>query len=150
MRGRKPKPTNLKILQGNPGKRRFNPDEPKLIPEVPSCPDWLDDKAQQEWHRLVPVLQKAGLLTIIDGMALAAFCALLSRWAQAEDAIRREGMMLTTPNGCVQKNPAVTIARECLQLIRTFCTEFGLTPSSRAKVSVAEVPEADGKKLFEF
>jgi len=58
--------------------------------------------------------------------------------------------MLTTPNGCVQKNPAVTIARESLQLVRNFCTEFGLTPASRTRVSVAEVPPTDGKKLFEF
>ncbi len=83
-------------------------------------------------------------------MALAAFCAVLSRWAQAEKAIQREGMMLTTPNGCTQKNPAVTIARESLQLIRNFCTEYALTPAAGARVSVAEVPQTDGKKLFEF
>jgi len=87
MRGRKPKPTGLKMLLGNPGKRPLNPNDPKLTPEIPTCPEWLDDKAQQEWHRLVPVLHKVGLLTTIDDMGLAALCTTLSRWAQAEAAI---------------------------------------------------------------
>ena len=40
-RGRKPKPTALKVLEGNPGKRPLNENEP--IPPKGSikCPSWL-------------------------------------------------------------------------------------------------------------
>jgi hypothetical protein len=31
MRGRKPKPSHLKLLDGNPGRRRLNPDEPEPL-----------------------------------------------------------------------------------------------------------------------
>jgi phage terminase small subunit len=53
MRGRRPKPTRMKILTGNPGKRRLNENEPKPEPSVPDCPSELGPVARQEWDRLV-------------------------------------------------------------------------------------------------
>ena len=40
-RGRKPKPTAMKILEGNPGKRPLNPFEPVPVKGDIKCPDWL-------------------------------------------------------------------------------------------------------------
>ena len=44
-RGRKPKPTAVKVLEGNPGKRSLNTAEPK---KAPRCPSWLEDEAKKE------------------------------------------------------------------------------------------------------
>ena len=62
-RGRKPKPTALKKLEGNPGKRPLNELEP--LPQVTMlrCPNWLEPEAKKEWRRLAPVLIGAGILT---------------------------------------------------------------------------------------
>ena len=51
-RGRKPKPTALKVLEGNPGKRPLNLFEPTPEDKMPECPDWLEDEAKAEWDRL--------------------------------------------------------------------------------------------------
>jgi hypothetical protein len=40
-RGRKPKPTKLRILEGNRGKRPLPVGEPEPDPSVPSPPDFL-------------------------------------------------------------------------------------------------------------
>lgn len=40
-RGRKPKPTAVKQLEGNPGKRQLNANEPKPAARAPSCPKGL-------------------------------------------------------------------------------------------------------------
>jgi hypothetical protein len=48
MRGRKPKPTFLKVLDGNPGKRPLNDQEPRPPQGIPDRPDWLDAEAQAE------------------------------------------------------------------------------------------------------
>ena len=40
-RGRKPKPTAIKELEGNPGKRPLNANEPKPERKAPRCPGWL-------------------------------------------------------------------------------------------------------------
>ncbi|MBT6386690.1 MAG: phage terminase small subunit P27 family, partial [Alphaproteobacteria bacterium] len=53
MRGRKPKPTHLKAITGNPGKRPLNRDEPRPEIAVPECPPELSPAAQREWQRLV-------------------------------------------------------------------------------------------------
>lgn len=145
--GRPPKPTKLKVLAGNPGKRPLNMNEPKPKPVAPKCPAWLDKEAKREWKRVAPELEKLGLLTVVDGSALAAYCQAYARWRQAEEMIRREGLTITTETGYVMPHPAVKIAEKSMQLIRGFCNEFGLTPSSRAKMTVPEVDD-DAEDFF--
>lgn len=41
MAGGKPKPTALKKLEGNPGKRKMNTKEPMPEKGMPECPKWL-------------------------------------------------------------------------------------------------------------
>lgn len=147
-RGPAPKPTVLKILSGNPGKRPINQDEPKPKPIAPKCPSWLDKEAKREWKRVAPELERLGLLTIVDGAALAAYCQAYVRWKQAEEIIKREGMTVTTETGYIMPHPAVKIAEKAQQLIKAFCAEFGLTPSSRSRMSLPEKREEDEFEEF--
>ena len=62
MRGRKPKPTSLKLLDGTRADR-INHDEPAMPPASTEPPDWLDETARAHWGDLAPVLQSSGLLT---------------------------------------------------------------------------------------
>lgn len=50
-RGRKPKPTAMKELEGNPGKHPLNTSEPKPNKKAPACPKWLEPEAKKEWRR---------------------------------------------------------------------------------------------------
>src|SRR3954470_9706696 len=74
MRGRRPKPTRLKVLTGNPGKRPLNTNEPEPEPAVPECPPELGPVAKREWDRLVNELSSLRLLTNLDRGALASYC----------------------------------------------------------------------------
>ena len=65
-RGRKPKPTAVKQLEGNPGKRQLNANEPKPAARAPSCPKWLEDDAKKEWRRLAKQMEQLGILTEVD------------------------------------------------------------------------------------
>ena len=49
-RGRKPKPTAIKELEGNPGKHPLNASEPKPKKKAPACPKWLEPEAKKEWR----------------------------------------------------------------------------------------------------
>lgn len=73
MRGRRPKPTRLKVLTGNPGKRPLNQTEPRPEITVPDCPIELGEVARREWNRLVGELAALKLLTNFDRAALAAY-----------------------------------------------------------------------------
>lgn len=78
MRGGRPKPTRLKLLTGNPGKRPFNMNEPKLDAEITECPSALGPIAQKEWQRLSVDLNKLRILSQLDRAALAAYCGAYS------------------------------------------------------------------------
>jgi phage terminase small subunit len=66
MRGRKPTPTHLKLLHGNPGKRSINQNEPAAKLRVPTCPSHLCPAAKAEWKRLASQLMILRILTDLD------------------------------------------------------------------------------------
>jgi len=136
MAGRKPKPTALKRLEGNPGKRPLNEQEPEFRREIPYCPRHLSPVAKREWHRIVKELHSAGLLTVVDRAPLAAYCQLYARWVKAEKELETASLVITTEKGFALPNPLVGIANGALEGMRKFLIEFGMTPSSRSRLHV--------------
>ena len=137
VRGRKPKPTALKQLEGNPGKRPLNEQEP--IPPKGSvrCPNWLEPEAKKEWKRLAPSLEAMGVLTTADLTAFAGYCQAYARWKEAEEFITQHGSIFQTPSGYVQQVPQVSIAQQNLKIMQSFCSDFGLTPATRSRIIAA-------------
>ena len=133
--GRKTIPTHLKIVKGTAQKCRLNKNEPKLPPGIPEMPDHLGDIAQKKWKELSIQLFEMGVLAKIDGDTLAGCCRIYERWVIAERNITSEGETITTDKGNLIQSPWVSMANKCLELLRKFYVEFGLTPSSRSKVS---------------
>ena len=84
MRGRKPKPTTIKVLEGNPGRRPLNDREPQAPPGIPECPEFLGEEARAEWFRMAMVLTNMGLLTLADRSAFTTYCVACGRWVEAE------------------------------------------------------------------
>ena len=136
-RGRKPKPTAIKLLEGNPGKRPLNEREPTPPKAIIKCPAWLLPEAKKEWKRLATSLEAMGVLTMADLTAFAGYCQAYARWKEAEEFITQHGSIFRTPSGYVQQVPQVSIAQQSLRLMQTFCTEFGLTPACRARIIAA-------------
>ena len=137
-RGRKPKPTALKELEGNPGKRPLNKNEPKPDKKAPRCPAWLEEEAKREWKRTGRLLEQLGLLTEMDMAAFAGYCQAYARWKEAEEFITQHGTMIRTPNGYLQQVPQVSIAQTNLKIMLKFCEQFGLTPSARSRMTAGE------------
>ena len=133
-RGRKPKPTAMKELEGNPGKHPLNTSEPKPNKKAPACPKWLEPEAKKEWRRLAKQMEAIGILTEVDMAAFAGYCQAYARWREAEDFITQHGSIFKTPSGYVQQVPQVSIAQQNLKIMQSFATEFGLTPACRARI----------------
>ena len=132
--GRKPKPTALKVLEGNPGKKPLNTKEPKPKATRIKCPSWLEEEAKKEWRRLVKPLQQMGLLTEVDQMTFAGYCQAYARWKEAEEFITKHGSIVKTPSGYIQQVPQVSIAQTNMKLMLKMGEQFGLTPSSRSRL----------------
>ena len=141
MRGRKPKPTRLKVIAGNPGKRPLNRNEPKPMTTTPDCPPELSPAAQQEWKRLVSELSALNMLTNLDRVALATYCEAYALWVEAISAIRKYGTMVKSPSGYPMQSPYLAIANKQAEMMMRIASEFGLTPASRSRISVPSEPE---------
>jgi P27 family predicted phage terminase small subunit len=146
--GRKPQPTALKLLKGNPGRRPLNQDEPRPQVRLPRVPDHLSDEAKREWRRLGRMLVGMGVMTEADGDALALLCTAWARWLEAEGQLRRFGIVIKSPSGYPIQSPYLSIARQSMAELRSLLAEFGLTPASRSRVRVAEPAEADPFEAF--
>ena len=142
-RGRIPKPTALKVLEGNPGHRPLPKGEPRPTPIAPKCPSWLSADAKTEWKRVAPELERMALLTAIDGAALAAYCEAWAEFKQTGAVIAKEGLTVKTSAGTVVQHPAVGIRHRSMLLIRAFAAEYGFTPASRVRLSNGKEADAD-------
>jgi P27 family predicted phage terminase small subunit len=136
MKGGKPHPTVLRMLRGNPSKRPPPPNEPQPVAvSNAQPPDWLDVEAQAEWNRLAPMLERIGILTESDLDGLAAYCEAWATWKSATQKIRQFGMVIKGPRDIPIQSPYVRIAHNALIQMRGLLVEFGMTPSSRARVA---------------
>lgn len=143
MRGRKPIPTELKKLAGNPGHRPLNDSEPRPDRDIPRCPSHLDKTAKSMWRRLTKELFDAGILTRIDAEILAAYCQVYSRWKNAELMLQKSGDVIKTTNGNLIQNPYLAIANRAIEQMAKLASEFGMTPSSRSRIKVEEPETLD-------
>lgn len=147
-RGRKPVPTVLKILRGNPGKRPLPTGEPKPAQTLPEPPAHLGPVALVEWHRLATELHRVGILTMADRTTLAAYCQLYEQWVYAEQYIKTQLVIVDKPTGKIIQNPMIRIAHRTLELMRGYIVELGLSPASRVKLAKGEVSVDDPLEQF--
>lgn len=138
-----PKPTALKVLEGNPGKQKLNKYEPKpdVLDAVPRPPSRLLPDAKKEWKRLAPAMVALGLLTEVDTAAFAELCQNYAYYLAADREIMSLGakgpvVMQSTPSGYTQQHPLLSLRRQYYEQWHKGLADFGLTPASRARLTV--------------
>jgi P27 family predicted phage terminase small subunit len=136
MRGRKPKPTPFKVLEGNPGRRPLNEGEPRAERKIPTCPSHLCPAAKAEWKRLTQQLYTLGVVTLLDRALMAGYCQAYGRWVDAERKLKDTPAILKMPSGYLQQNPWLTIANKQLELMQRYMSELGLSPVARSRVDI--------------
>ena len=146
MSKRPSKPTNLKVLEGNRGKRPLPEDEPKPLPKAPKILPDIDDNAKKIWKRLAPKLERLGLLTELDGDNFAILCQIRSRLETIHKFIREENKSLVQiterpdiDSGTrkeIKPSPYVVMEKQYYELFRKFSKEFGLSPVGRVGLTV--------------
>lgn len=149
-RGRKPKPTKIKQLEGNPGKRALNKQEPKTKSVIPICPSHLKGAARTEWGTLTKELHALGLISTVDRAALAICCTAWADYVQASNKLVKEGAVIISDKGGMYQNPWVAIKKRSMDQVMKFYSEFGMTPSSRSRVKVDIPTEEDEMAGFLF
>jgi len=148
--GPPPKPTALKLLEGNPGHQKLNMEEPKCAEIAPvQPPEWLDVIGQYEYQRVWPLLTEMGLLSAVDVGAFEAYCDAYSTMVRMAIVCNELGSTYVTDQGQVRARPEATLKIQAANAVRQFSQEFGLTPSARGRMSIkSEEKETDEMESF--
>jgi P27 family predicted phage terminase small subunit len=141
MAGRKPLPTHLKLVKGTARPHRLNQAEPKPVVAVPEPPEHLDVEARAKFIEMAELLARHGVMTELDAGALARYVVIWRRWLETEAEVKRRGPVVKTSNDNIIQNPFLTVANKCLAQMAQIESEFGLTPSSRSRIRMAEPAE---------
>lgn len=135
-------PTELKKQRGTLRKDRMNENEPKLPSVIPPIPTWLSEDGQKAFSELSTLLHDMSVLTQADELALTLLCDAYSEYKRAKEVVNELGatMEVTSREGNTKSviRPEVQIANQSFVRVFQLLKEFGLTPSSRAKVNAIE------------
>lgn len=146
------KPTALKLVTGNPGKRALPKHEPKFKQGVGNPPENLDSVGRRCWLRLSALLDRTGVLTQPDEFALERMCDVYADVLACKALIERDGRTYTVTGAdggkLIKQNPAVGQLRAADALFKSYLTEFGLTPAARSKVHAEPAADADPMARF--
>lgn len=159
MAGRRPKSTKLKLLQGNPGKRPLNENEPQPKTGIPTMPKWLKPfkVAVKEWKRESKILDDMGIMTVAECGNLAQRVYISHKIQKLATEIETEGDTIETfginRDGVefslgIKTNPKVVQLKALISEYRQYGSLLGLDAPSRTKFKVGKPKEKSKADSF--
>lgn len=139
--GRRGPTANPELVALRGGRNRRPGSAPTATPgPVPPAPAHLCELARSEWERVAPMLAEAGLLTPAAMGVFEGYCDAYGKFRQASEMLRRDGLTYETVtksgSPLIRARPETAIVNRALTMMRSFACELGLTPASRARLSV--------------
>lgn len=153
--GRKRKPTELKLKEGayvtHP--ERFDANEPAQSDDEPMLSSNASDIERIKFTELRKILGPMGLWSATYQDAITLYLESWNNYTSAVANVRRYGQVLVSQDKdgqpVVKRNPfAAELHKYKDELVRLM-SEFGLTPSSKSRISLGELPSA-GLKISEI
>ena len=139
MKGRKKLPDNIKALRGTDQPCRMS-DKPAvqtaMVVKLPKV--GLKGTAKKIFAVVATELMHNNLLDVYGVDMIVAYAREMALYHDMMTEVEREGVTIevVTKNGVVtQINPKRKVAEGALTSAKSLATEFGMTPSSRSRVS---------------
>lgn len=143
------KPTALKLIQGNPGKRALSKSEPEpdylndLTPPI-----WLSLEGKRVWGREAPLQRQSRMLTVIDATAFGRWCEDQAGYEQMTSelvGLRDLAVAEVCPEARAKLANRVMNLQNCISMyckrLAAVDREFGRTPAARTRISTQ--PQGD-------
>lgn len=136
MKGRKPKPTQLKVLHGNPGKRPLPKSEPPKIVSDEPVEFLLGDIGEKEAARMRRMLDEMGMGSAAFETAVVCYASVFQDYMAARQLYKRAGEspISKTTNGNIVQHPLLSVINRMRDDMRKWLVEFGMTPSASTRV----------------
>lgn len=152
MKGRKPKPTPLRLIEGNRGHRPINKDEPKPESKAPPRPRIVKGEELKAWRYVTRELEKMGTLATSDKADLLAYCHWWGNLYKAKSKLIAAGPdpeVIMTAAGNYIQNPWLGIANTAAKELTKVCEKLGLDPTSRTRIKLEKAePQSRRERLL--
>lgn len=134
--GRPRKPTALHLVNGNPGKRAQNGNEPEpmLLVDL-SPPAHLSARSAEVWNQIAPMLRRLQVLTEADVISLEMLCDAVADYRLARAELG-DDFVHTTDKGGQMVSQWLVAKQMSSKRAEAFMSKFGMDPVSRSKVMV--------------
>lgn len=142
LRGKPPKPTAIRKLEGISKPYQLNRNEPQPRPVGVEPPVPLTPQQRLIWDALVPEMTRIGTLTLVDIPAFLRYIDLTIEYNEMKRQIdgRNYFFIIRNEDGTakyISTLPQVTIRDRALANLLKLEAHFGMTPSSRTRVQAA-------------
>ncbi|SFN23137.1 phage terminase small subunit P27 family [Nitrosomonas communis] len=143
MAGRNRKPTHLKIVEGNKGKRAINGQEPDpdyLNDLTP--PEFLTDSAKVVWEEIAQNLRDARVLTVLDIPMLQMVCESVATYRNAVKKCEERHA-----KGSIGESSSIgyweMIKSMSFKQAMAAMQQFGMSPAARTRIAIQPQGELD-------
>jgi len=137
-RGPSQKPTEMKLLEGNPGQRPLK--QVTVVNGQPVCPDHLEEYDAMIWRRIVNNVPP-NLYGEIDSVILSAYCIAAGWHRKAALELALNGAVQVGIGGTLLQSPWIQIMMKQANLISALGSKLGLDPASRNSMADYEAPK---------
>ncbi len=141
--GRPAKPTALKLIDGNPGKRPINNKEPQInsnLRDLPP-PSEMSPKSKKIWKFILNEMPPT-LFKTVDLGELRSYCIAYDLYTEAYKQVKKQGLIVKSPvKGEPMQNPYLSILNRQADIMQKHASNLGLTPTARTKLQVTEEPK---------
>lgn len=146
MSGRPPKPSALKLVSGNPGKRavKGNEPEPMLLSDL-KPPKHLAPRSAAVWKQLAPMLRRLQLLTEADVVSLEMLCDAVADYRHAREKCG-DDFVTWSSKGSQMVSQWLVAKQMSSKRAESFMSKFGMDPVSRSKVMIEPQGDLFGDK----
>ena len=138
----------LKSRGGGRGRPRSFSVKPDSKTGCPRCPKSLGKVGRAEWRRVTAELGAMGVLNTADLVALTGYCEAWEEFIWLLERVKSEDPVVLTDKGNAIQNPIFGLKNKAWERMMKAAAQFGLTPSARNKLELAE--EAGTDPFAEF
>lgn len=145
MKGRKPKPTRMKEMSGTDQPCRVLDNEMtvSILANIPDPPFDLSAQAEREYYIICQELHSKKMLHLVDLSLITAYSNEMALYIETEKVLRQHGRIdeFYNEDGQLirrQSKPEQKISNDALSKALKIAVQFGITPSSRTRISQPE------------
>jgi len=146
VKGRKPIPTSLKLINLSHNVRKDPQGEPQPEGELCAPPEDLSERQKVLWRHAIEHAPR-GLLRHLDAQILAIWVIAADMHHEAMLQVQKYGMVVKSPKqGVPVQSPYLPIINRQAEIMMRAASELGFSPTSRSRITLA----GSGKKENRF